>query len=149
MLQRLNERINPAGTKEIVVRRYGDWQVEIIIPDVDTNEVERIKKLISTAGLLEFRIVANSVQHGDIDPGRDHSRPKTRPNADPSTVMQGTREVGYWARVGREAKEVKGGFRPLKVSVASSHDSQLRPPARSSSCHPRCRWTRNTPWSGG
>ena len=118
LLQRLNERINPAGTKEIVVRRYGDWQVEIIIPDVDTNEVERIKKLISTAGLLEFRIVANSVQHGEIiqaaiaqaeDPAKRRSK----------SVKQGDREVGYWARVGREANEVKGGFRPLKVSVVS------------------------------
>ncbi|MCU0979593.1 MAG: protein translocase subunit SecDF, partial [Pirellulaceae bacterium] len=118
LLQRLNERINPAGTKEIVVRRYGDWQVEIIIPDVDTNEVERIKKLISTAGLLEFRIVANSVQHGEViqaaiaqaeDPAKRRSK----------SVKQGDREVGYWARVGREANEVKGGFRPLKVSVAS------------------------------
>jgi len=118
LLQRLNDRINPAGTKEIVVRRYGDWQVEIIVPDVDTNEVERIKRLISTAGSLEFRIVANSVQHGDAiqaavqqadDPVKRRSK----------YIVQDNQQKAYWARVGREANEVKGGFRPLKVQVAS------------------------------
>jgi SecD/SecF fusion protein len=118
LLQRLNDRINPAGTKEIIVRRYGEWQVEIIIPDVDTNEVERIKKLISTAGSLQFRIVANSVQHGDT------IQAATQQAEDPAKrrskyIVQGDRQVGYWARVGREANEVKGGIRPLKVSVAN------------------------------
>jgi SecD/SecF fusion protein len=60
----LTRRINPGGTKEIVIRPFGERQVEIIIPDVDPLEIERIKKTISTAGMLEFRIVAN---------GRDHA----------------------------------------------------------------------------
>ncbi len=118
LLQRLNDRINPAGTKEIVVRRYGDWQVEVIIPDVDTNEVERIKKLISTAGSLEFRIVANSTQHGEAIQAatrQAESSDKRRSKY----VMEGDRRVGYWARVGREANVVKGEFHPLKVHVGN------------------------------
>ncbi len=119
LLQRLNDRINPAGTKEIVVRRYGDWQVEVIIPDVDTTEVERIKKLISTAGSLEFRIVANSTQHGDtIQLATRQAEDETKRRS--KYVLDETvRRVGYWARVGREVNEVKGAFRPLKVSVAN------------------------------
>jgi len=118
LLQRLNDRINPAGTKEIVVRRYGDWQVEIIVPDVDTNEVERIKRLISTAGSLEFRIVANSVQHGDaiqaaIQQAEDPVKRRSK------YLVQDNEQIAFWARVGREADEVKGGFRPLKVQVAN------------------------------
>jgi len=118
LLQRLNDRINPSGTKEIVVRRYGEWQVEIIIPDVDTHEVERIKKLISTAGSLQFRIVANSVQHGDaiqaaIRQAEDPAKRRSK------YVLQDGREIGYWARVGREVNEVRGGIRPLKVNVAT------------------------------
>ncbi len=115
--QRLTDRINPSGTKEIVVRRHGDWEIEIIIPDVDTSEVERIKKLISTAGSLEFRIVANSVQHGDLIQAavQQAEDPLARRS---KYVMQDKRQTGFWARVGRDAHDM-GGFRPLKVQVAN------------------------------
>lgn len=117
LLQRLNDRINPAGTKEIVVRRYGDWQVEVIIPDVDTSEVERIKKLISTAGSLEFRIVANSTQHDAvIQTAKAQEKDPTKKRSKYVLDQDGKR-IGYWSRVGREVNEVKGGFRPLKVHV--------------------------------
>ncbi len=66
LVQALTNRINPSGTKEIVIRPYGDRQVEIIIPEVDAEEVGNIKRQISTAGLLEFRIVANTRDHQDI-----------------------------------------------------------------------------------
>ena len=119
LLQRLNDRINPAGTKEIVVRRYGDWQVEVIIPDVDASEVERIKKLISTAGSLEFRIVANSTQHDPaIQAAKAQEKDPTKKRSKFVLDQEG-RRIGYWARVGREANEVKGGFRPLKVQVSN------------------------------
>lgn len=105
-------RINPAGTKEIVVRPYGDRQVEIIIPEVDPIEVDHIKRLISTAGSLEFRIVANERDHApivelakeqaeDADPAKRMSR----------KVMDGDRQVGFWAQAGKEnmeASEVVG-----------------------------------------
>lgn len=119
LLQRLNDRINPAGTKEIVVRRYGDWQVEVIIPDVDTTEVERIKKLISTAGSLEFRIVANSTQHGETIQAATQQAEDPVKRRSKYVLDQDGRQIGYWARVGREVNEVKGGFRPLKVHVAN------------------------------
>ncbi len=66
LVQALTNRINPSGTKEIVIRPYGERQVEIIIPEVDAQEVEQIKKQIETAGSLEFRIVANARDHRDI-----------------------------------------------------------------------------------
>ncbi len=59
LIQALSRRINPGGVQEIVVRRYGENQVEIIIPDVAGQEVERVKKLITTGGFLKFMIVAN------------------------------------------------------------------------------------------
>ena len=48
LVQALTNRINPSGTKEIVIRPYGDRQVEIIIPEVDPEEVRNIKRKIST-----------------------------------------------------------------------------------------------------
>jgi SecD/SecF fusion protein len=113
----LSLRINPAGTKEIVIRKYGDRQVEIIIPEVDEREVAQIKKAISTAGVLQFRIVANRRDHLDIielaeNMARDPIRKRSR------TVLDETRSpVGLWARVARET-ESSGGVYPFKVDVS-------------------------------
>lgn len=66
LIHALSQRINPGGVQEIVVRRYGDKQVEVIIPDVTSQEIERVKKLITTGGFLKFMIVANARDHSDI-----------------------------------------------------------------------------------
>ena len=66
LVQQLSRRINPSGTSDIVVRPYGTSQVEIIVPEVNQDEVFVIKKLITTAGALEFRIVANNRQHDEL-----------------------------------------------------------------------------------
>ena len=60
------KRINPGGVKEVTIRQYGAEQLEIIVPEVEKSEVEHIKKLISTSGVLEFRIVANGTDDKDI-----------------------------------------------------------------------------------
>jgi SecD/SecF fusion protein len=52
-------RVNPGGVKEVTVRSRGSNEVEIIIPEVDPAEVERMKSIISRLGSLEFRILAN------------------------------------------------------------------------------------------
>jgi len=111
LIQAISNRINPSGTKEIVVRRYGDWQIEIIIPKVDRREIKQIKKLISTAGQLEFRIVAKRGRavHTSVislaekqaeDPGKQRSRYVR----DQVTDREGKEReviVGYWSEVGR------------------------------------------------
>ncbi len=79
LVQALTNRINPSGTKEIVIRPYGDRQVEIIIPEVETEEVEQIKKQIQTAGQLEFRIVANRRDHDTIIAAAEDQAKRTRP----------------------------------------------------------------------
>lgn len=52
-------RVNPGGQKEVTIRKYGTEQIEIIIPEVDEAGVQRIERIISRAGNLEFRILAN------------------------------------------------------------------------------------------
>ena len=66
LIQALSRRINPSGVSEIVIRKYGDDQVEIIIPDVSQTEAEQVKKLITTGGFLKFMIVANNRDHDQI-----------------------------------------------------------------------------------
>jgi SecD/SecF fusion protein len=64
----LAKRVDPSGTKEVTIRKYGLGQIEIIIPEASEQEKEYIKRRISTAGALEFRITAsrNFVSHRDI-----------------------------------------------------------------------------------
>ena len=62
----LSIRLNPSGTKEILIRPIGDDQIEITIPDVDPAEIANIKEIITNAGILQFRIVANANDHRDI-----------------------------------------------------------------------------------
>ena len=113
----LTRRINPGGTKEIVIRPFGERQVEIIIPDVDPLEIERIKKTISTAGMLEFRIVANGRDHAALfELARSQaSDPLQRRLA---TVKDATgKAVGFWARVARDELPTEGGQKLYKVGV--------------------------------
>jgi SecD/SecF fusion protein len=66
LIAAVTRRINPAGVKEISIRPYGVEQIEITIPEVDTEEVARIEKKISSSGTLEFRILANRRDHKDL-----------------------------------------------------------------------------------
>lgn len=62
----VNRRVNPAGTKEIVVRRLGQNRIEIILPGADQAVVEETKQQITQLGSLEFSIVANQQDHAPL-----------------------------------------------------------------------------------
>jgi len=59
-------RVNPGGQREVTVRQYGENQVEVIIPQAEQAELERIKRIISQTGSLEFRILCNDRDHPSI-----------------------------------------------------------------------------------
>ena len=120
LITALSRRLNPTGTKEIVIRPYGDRQVEIIIPDVDEVEIEQAKRMITEAGALEFRIVANPIDHTSIiDLARERAQ-------DPNVALAQTvrdednNAVGFWALVGREDNAIRGNVKPLKLEVLGS-----------------------------
>jgi len=123
LIPSLIKRINPSGTQEIVIRPYGENQIEIIIPEVDQREVDRIKGIISQAGILRFAIVANRRDHQRlIEIARtqaDESSQRLRLN---STIVDvdGKTTIGFWAAVDREDKEARSGVRPLRVDVSDS-----------------------------
>jgi len=66
MVGAVTRRINPAGTKEIVVRRIGQMRIEVILPGADPAVVEETKKRMTELGSLEFSIVANRTDHENI-----------------------------------------------------------------------------------
>ncbi len=141
LVQAITNRINPSGTKEIVVRPYGERQVEIIIPEVDKAEVDTIKQRISTAGMLEFRIMANTNDHQAIiglaeeqaqspDPARRISKFVVQPVRDETGAVHDQR-VGFWAR-GKKDKLKAGDLEGNIVRNAASGElldvASLPPP---------------------
>jgi len=86
-------RVNPGGQKEVTVRRYGLDQLEVIVPDVDQSEVDLIKRIVSSAGVLEFRITANPE-----DP-RHKRVVELGGRTGGTTVMDGGTPVGRWVQL--------------------------------------------------
>ncbi len=127
LLEPLTRRINPSGTQEIQIRPYGKSQIEIIVPEVQQQEIDRIKSLIEEAGILRFAILANESDHlPQINLAREQA---TNPNSGirtSATIRSGTESnevVAFWANVDREnvigpdGKNIPG---PLRVNVATA-----------------------------
>jgi SecD/SecF fusion protein len=110
----LSIRLNPSGTKEILIRPIGDDQIEITIPDVDPTEIANIKEIITNAGILQFRIVANANDHRDIidvataQANSDDQNIRLNRNVYlVDKVTDANRLVGLWRTLGRGV-EVEG-----------------------------------------
>ncbi len=114
----LSSRLNPSGTNEMSIRPYGESQIEIIVPNSDEFELAEIKKRIISAGALQFRIVANSRDHGDIiELARQQAQnPDTRIKTKMTVENAAGKEVGRWYTVGRD-KALPNGIRPLETPV--------------------------------
>jgi len=85
LIQAIRLRADPSNIRELTIRARGERQIEVIIPlsqaavqqkegeeakegengPRELEELERIKKKISSAGTLEFRILANRRKHGE------------------------------------------------------------------------------------
>jgi SecD/SecF fusion protein len=89
----VSRRVNPGGQKEVTVRRYGLDQLEVIVPDVDQAEIDLIKRIVSSAGVLEFRITANPE-----DP-RHKQLVELATRSPGSTVSEGGRPIGRWVEL--------------------------------------------------
>jgi protein-export membrane protein SecD/preprotein translocase SecF subunit len=121
LIDAIGNRINPSGLKEVVIRPYGERQVEIIIPEVNEAEVDNIKRSVATAGFLRFHIVADPAKHADVIELAEKQKEARDVVEEFTTDSESfTRVVGTWARVGRDEKAGPDGIRNLKVSVVGS-----------------------------
>jgi SecD/SecF fusion protein len=102
----IGKRLNPEGLKEIVVRPFGQDQVEIVVPETDQREVEVIKEKIRTGGVLQFMIVAGDRDTELLELARQQSEKQAERLRPDVTDSQGHR-VGFWARMGREEGDPK------------------------------------------
>ena len=90
----ISKRLNPTGLKEIVVRPFGPKQVEIVVPEVDPEQIKVIKEQLSTAGVLQFMIVASDDKDTDLfEAAKQQAESKDRPRY----AREGHREEGHGA----------------------------------------------------
>ncbi len=125
LVEPLTRRINPSGTQEIQIRPYGQSQIEIIVPEVQQQEVDRIKSLIEEAGILRFAILANEADHlPAINLARDQAESSNSGIRTSETIRGEDGEpVAFWANVDRELVVGADGQKvpgPLRVNVATA-----------------------------
>lgn len=109
LIQTLVNRINPNGMREVVVRQYGDRQVEIIIPEVEDTEIELIKQTVKETGFLKFRIVADKARHPVAWELADKQIASTNELERESKFLKdGETLIGEWVLVGREEDKTPG-----------------------------------------
>ncbi len=115
----LTQRINPTGTKEIVIRPMGEDQIEIIVPNVDQLEIAEIKRIVQQAGILKFRIVANAFDHGAVIERAQKQAASTDllQRLNNEVLDENGTVVGLWQEVGRDPR-VREGVRPLYSPVS-------------------------------
>ncbi|MEM9828679.1 MAG: protein translocase subunit SecD [Planctomycetota bacterium] len=118
LIQPLTERINPAGTQEIVIRPYGETQIEIIVPEKNDTEVDAIKENIRKAGILKFAIVANQADHQtQINRAVELAQSKIRAERlTPQLKNSAGETIAFWAELGREPESINEA-RPLRVAI--------------------------------
>ena len=89
----VSRRVNPGGQKEVTVRQFGLDQIEVILPEVDQSEVDLVKRIVSSAGVLEFRILANR------DDSRHQAAIALAERSAGTSVRQGDETVARWVGV--------------------------------------------------
>ncbi len=117
----LNDRLNPSGTQDMLIRPMGDSQIEIVVPETDPMALQTLKDRLTKAGALEFRIVANTRDHGDIiakaveqskqDPPQTDVLEEVGVPADKRVV------IGRWYRVGTDSQKNEDGVNALRTNI--------------------------------
>jgi SecD/SecF fusion protein len=96
----LKERLDPAGLANFVLRPLGSDRVEIVLPNAATEDVDEIKRQVSTAGQLEFRILAHRSKHPDMIERAEDSWPSKFIGQESFFVR-----YGAWIPVGSREKD--------------------------------------------
>ncbi|NUQ66498.1 MAG: protein translocase subunit SecD, partial [Pirellulales bacterium] len=111
-------RVNPGGVKEVTIREYGPNQVEIIIPEADEAEIERMKRIISSVGALEFRILANE---------RDHKVLIERAKVDESRELRSEdgKLLAWWVPVAKGKEQSFAGYGEILTRPVERHGEKL------------------------
>lgn len=99
----ISRRVDPKGLEEITIRPYGENQIQIIVPNADEADVRRIESKVSRQGTLEFRILANRLDHEDLIERAQRMPPTARRLTE--TIEGAEVERARWVPLGEHAKD--------------------------------------------
>ena len=127
----LIKRVNPSGTKEIMIRALGEDKIEVTIPSVSLEEAEGIWDSIVKTGKLEFRICA-SYEFADhaavIETATKQSESDDfRVRRDKFVTNAAGERIGVWvgiAKIDPSAEDIEAGLpaiMPYKFSPRGGH----------------------------
>ena len=127
----LIKRVNPSGTKEIMIRALGEDKIEVTIPSVSLEEAEGIWDSIVKTGKLEFRICA-SYEFADhaavIETATKQSESDDfRVRRDKFVTNEAGDRIGVWvgiAKIAPSAEDIEAGLpaiMPYKFSPRGGH----------------------------
>ena len=121
LIEPLTRRINPAGTREIVLRPYGETEIECIVPEVNQREVDQLKAEIAQAGILRFAILANRLDHArEIELATEQANsPRANVRTQDRVVDADGSVTALWSEVDRE-KVKEGKLAPVRVSLGGA-----------------------------
>lgn len=117
----LKSRLNPDGLKEIIIRGYGEDAIEFVIPETKREQVEAMKRAITSTGFMEFMIVAERGLDPQVDTAIEEAR--QRPNGKIKLVRSGDEPVAAWKKLGLDANAQENAeeLRPFKIMVQPSY----------------------------
>ena len=135
LIPNLLKRVDPSGTREIMIRPLGKDKIEVTIPSVTSEEADAIWERLAKAGHLQFRIVASrrfSQHQSALELGRKMVEARS-----PSRLVQDAgadgklKTVAKWYGLARE--DVEGQIEPgtLLAFKYVPDDSNLVRDARS------------------
>ena len=121
----LRDRIDPGGVREIVIRALGTDKMEVIIPDVEREEAERIWKRLTSAGQLFFRIVADENRHPTLlDQARETAGDRRKEIYGDGIDDDGNpKQIGEWVQLARDQPKdgQKAKRLPFKFMPSVNH----------------------------
>jgi len=128
IIQILRNRIDPSGVREITIRNRGKKQIEVIIPDANDQEAERTWKLLTTAGHLMFRIVADeqiATHSALISRAKETASERRRDVITEPSSKYPDGVIGKWFSLARLSQQDEitqaAGFAPFKFTPSVTH----------------------------
>jgi len=119
----LRQRLNPSGVKDLVIRKAGPKQIEIIVSEVDKAQIDDIKARVTATGSLRFLIVADNesndaqIREAALEQEKDPVRKKSYTvNVSDDSPEKVEKTIGIWTKVAREDRTKPNS--PLRYSPA-------------------------------
>lgn len=116
LLATVARRINPGAVKEMTIRQRGAGQLEIVVPNAGSSDIEHLKRIISRVGLLDLRVLANQ---------RDDKLLVEQAQAEKGSEVRGEsgQVLGWWVPVAPNQEAVLRAY-PELVTRSASRDGQ-------------------------